>query len=129
MTPPTPEPRRRSFGRAALLVLRRAHLYGGLALLPWVVLYAVTAFLFNHPTAFSDQPYVSFGRSALAGTPMEAPPAPADVAAQVVAALQTRAEPGMTYALVRPELARYTREFAFASVKADGHDVNVLIDV
>jgi hypothetical protein len=129
MTPTTPEPRRRSWTRAALLVLRRAHLYGGLALLPWVVLYAVTAFLFNHPTAFSDQPYVSFGRSALTGTPMESPPAPADVAAQVVAALQARAEPGTTYALVRPESARYSREFAFATVKADGQDVSVLIEV
>lgn len=128
MTSPIPEPRRRSPGRAALLVLRRAHLYGGLAFLPWVVLYAVTAFLFNHPTAFSDQPYVSFGRSALAGTPMENPPAPADVAAQVVTALQARAEPGATYAIVQPEAARYTREFTFATVKADGQDVSVLID-
>lgn len=128
MTSTNPEPRRRSLGRAAVLVLRRAHLYGGLALLPWVVLYAVTAFLFNHPTAFSDQPYASFGRSALAGTPMENPPAPADVAAQVVGALQSRAEPGTTYALVQREQARYTREFAFATVRADGQDVSVLID-
>jgi hypothetical protein len=127
MTSTIPEPRRR-FTRAAVFVLRRAHLYGGLALLPWVVLYAVTAFLFNHPTAFSDQPYVSFGRSTLAGTPMETPPTPADVAGQVVAALQTRAEPGTTYAIVQPEQARYTREFAFAVVKADGYDVSVLVD-
>src|ERR1043165_7961536 len=94
---PVPQPRRRSFRTRLMTVLRRAHLYAGLFLLPWVVLYAVTAFLFNHPTAFSDQPYVSFGRSALAGAPMESPPGAADVAAQVVAALQARAEPGKTY--------------------------------
>lgn len=129
MTPSTPEPRRRSFGRAALLVLRRAHLYGGLALLPWVVLYAATALLFNHPTLFSDQPYVTFGRSALAGTPMDTPPEPAEVAAQVVLEVQRRAGPGTTHSLVLPEQARYTREFAFATVKADGWDVSVLIEV
>ena len=36
-----------------LKTLRRIHLYSGLALLPWVLLYGVTAFLFNHPTVGS----------------------------------------------------------------------------
>lgn len=31
------------------LWIRRAHLYAGLALLPWVLLYAVSGLLFNHP--------------------------------------------------------------------------------
>lgn len=37
------------------LWIRRAHLYAGLALLPWVLLYAVSGLLFNHPD-WSDRP-------------------------------------------------------------------------
>src|SRR5215207_8765489 len=119
---------RRGRAKAFLYVIRRAHLYAGLFLLPWAVVYGVTAFLFNHPTAFSDQPAAGFGRDALAGTPMEAPPPPADVAEQVVAALRARS-PGSTYTLVEPAEARYTREFAFAVVRAEGRETNVLVDV
>ena len=119
---------RRSWVKALLHLVRRAHMYAGLFLLPWSVLYGVTAFLFNHPTAFSDQPAASFGRTALAGTPMESPPSPAAVAEQVVAALRTRT-PTATYTLVDPDQAKYTREFAFAVVRAEGRETNVLIDV
>ena len=121
-------PTRRRPLKAVVHVLRRGHLYAGLLMLPWVLLYGVTAFLFNHPTAFADAPTASFDRTALAGTPMHAPPAPAEVAGRVVAALQARAKPGTTYALVEPEKAKYTREAAFAVVKADGQEINVLID-
>jgi hypothetical protein len=113
--------------RTALHLLRRTHLYAGLFMVPWAVLYGVTAFLFNHPTAFSDQPFVRFGRGALADTPMADPPVPAVVAEQVVAALRART-PGSNYTLVEPEKARYTREFAFAVVRLEGREVNVLLD-
>jgi hypothetical protein len=108
--------------------VRRGHLYLGLFLLPWAVLYGVTGFLFNHPAAFADAPTATFGRPELRGTPMENPPAPTEVAAGVVAALNVRAA-GEPYALVHPEKARYTREFAFATVKTDGQEVSVLLDV
>jgi hypothetical protein len=120
---------RRTWPKAALHLLRRGHLYAGLLMLPWVLLYGVTAFLFNHPTAFSDQPAVSFGPDAIAGTPMGYAPAPAAVAEQVVTALQARAASGTTYTLVEPEQAKYTREFAFATVKRDGTEVSVLIEM
>jgi hypothetical protein len=109
--------------------VRRAHLYLGLFLLPWAVLYGATGFLFNHPAAFADAPTAHFGRAGLAGTPMEHPPAPAEVAEQVVAALRARATPPADYRLAHPEQARWTREFAFATVKADRHEVSVLVDV
>jgi hypothetical protein len=35
-------------------VIRRVHLYSGLALVPFVILYGVTAVLFNHPALGSD---------------------------------------------------------------------------
>jgi hypothetical protein len=121
-------PARRPWGRMALHYLRRGHLYCGLLLLPWALLYGVTALLFNHPTLFSDQPTASFGREELAGTPMESLPAPAEVAEQVVAALRERT--GSTaYALVQPAQARYADRFAFARVSADGTDVSILMRV
>jgi hypothetical protein len=113
--------------RTLLHFLRRTHLYAGLLMLPWAVLYGATAFLFNHPTAFSDQPFVSFGRDALADTPMADAPKPAAVADQVVAALRAR-NPSSSFTLVEADQARYTREFAFAVVRAEGREVNVLID-
>lgn len=128
-TPPARQEPERPLRKRAMHAVRRAHLYFGLFLLPWAVLYGITGFLFNHPTAFSDAPTASFGKGELVGTPMEAPPAPGAIAGQVVAALNERAKDGAKYALVESEKAKYTREFAFATVKADGQDVSVLFDV
>jgi hypothetical protein len=126
---PTPQPYRRPLRKRAMHLVRRAHLYFGLFLLPWAVLYGATGFLFNHPTAFSDQPTASFGAAELAGTPMEAVPKPAAVAEQVVAGLNERGADGAKYTLVEPEKAKYLREFAFATVKAGETEVSVLFDV
>ncbi len=127
--PVCPEPFRRSLRKRVMHAVRRAHLYFGLFLLPWAVMYGTTGFLFNHPTAFADAPTATFGAKELAGTSMEVAPRPAEVAEQVVAALNDRAKGGKPYALVEPEKARYVREFAFATVRADGTDVSLLFDV
>ncbi len=126
MDDPTP-PARRPFARQLLHLVRRTHLYLGLALLPWSFLYGVTAFLFNHPTAFSDQPTRSFGRDELAGTPLETAPSPDELAEQVVRHLNERLKPATPYKVAGE--AKYTREFAFATVKGDGRTVGVLVDV
>lgn len=105
--------------------VRRGHLFAGLFLLPWVLLYGVTAFLFNHPAAFPDQPTAHFGRPELAGTPLDAVPSPLDTAAAVTAELNRR---GTACTLIRPEAATFVREFAFATVKADDQTVSVLVD-
>lgn len=54
--PPCPPRVRRPRWRAAsaMKLVRRLHLYSGLALVPFVALYGVTAFLFNHPGAGSE---------------------------------------------------------------------------
>jgi len=119
-------------------VVRRGHLYLGLFLLPWAVLYGVTAFLFNHPTVFADQPAVSFDKSDTKGTGLEDLPTPQDQAAQVVAELnkreQVKAKDAKSYALVRPDDAKYSREFAFATasfetVKGEKQQISLLYDV
>lgn len=126
---PKPKTHRRPLHKRAMHLIRRGHLYFGLFLLPWVTLYGITGFLFNHPTAFSDAPSTSFGATELAGTPMESVPKAAALAEQVVAGLNDRAKDGAKYTLVEPEKAKYTRDFAFATVKTGETEVNVLFDV
>lgn len=120
-------PYRRAGGRRVMHAVRRLHLYLGLLLFPWAILYGVTAFLFNHPAAFADQPTATFGPAATAGTPLEGAPGPTAVAAQVVAGLNGSQTPAPPYKLAGE--ARYGRDFAFATVKTDGQSVSVLYDV
>lgn len=69
---------RRVWGRA-LLIARRVHLYLGLALLPWALLYGVTAILFNHPTLLADAQVTTLAAPGLSF------PAPESLAAALVA--------------------------------------------
>jgi hypothetical protein len=132
LTEAAPQPTVRRSGRPlhkrAMHLTRRGHLYLGLFLFPWAILYGVTAFLFNHPTAFSDQPTTMFGKEALAGTPLESLPSMTEQANRVVKLLNEKQQPATPYALGVGEV-KYNREFAFATVKADGQTVSVLIDV
>lgn len=122
------QPVARPLHKRLIHLLRRGHLYLGLFLLPWAILYGVTAFLFNHPTAFSDNPTVSFGREATAGTPLEGVPSPREQAEQVVAKLNELHKPDVPWTL-GPGEVKYNREFAFATAKAEGKTVSILVDV
>jgi hypothetical protein len=68
------------------LAIRRAHLYSGLALVPFVVLYGATAFLFNHPSVGSELAQRSLSRAELAAHGGAALPPPLVIAEQLVAA-------------------------------------------
>lgn len=122
-----PKPARRPLRKQAMHWVRRGHLYMGLFLFPWAILYGITAFLFNHPTAFSDQPSVSFDRSVLAGTPLESLSTPMEQAEAVVAMLNEIQKPAVPYVLAGE--AKFARDFATASVKADGQTTSVFLDV
>jgi hypothetical protein len=99
--------RRARFGRALKLV-RRVHMFAGLFMTPWVFLYAVTGFLFNHPEAFSDRTVRTAGRDEVAGTALAGFPTACALADQVVAALNRRA--GTTaFRLVDRASASYSR--------------------
>ena len=111
--------------------VRRAHLYAGLFMTPWVFLYGVTALLFNHPDAFPDADFVRFGRAQTVGTVFEKAPRPNELAAKVVDALNQPGPNGAkapAYRLVRPVEARYAREY-FASLKGDGQEQLLRIDL
>ncbi len=127
-TAPVAAPRSRPFGKRVMHVVRRGHLYLGLFLFPWAILYGVTAFLFNHPSAFSEQATTSYGADTTAGTPLEGAPSAAAVAEQVVAKLNEQQAPLTPYKL--SGAARYgPRDFAFATVKVEGQSIGVLYDV
>lgn len=85
LAPATRPPRRRP---NALLVVRRVHLYAGLLLVPWVLLYGVTAFLFNHPSVMNDLDRQVLSPADLAGTPLVGGLDANVVAASVVDALR-----------------------------------------
>ncbi len=114
-------------GKRVMRLLRRAHLYLGLFLFPWAILYGVTAFLFNHPTAFSDVPATMFGAWAFAGTPYEQRPTANELAAQVVSKLNENQKPATLYTVAGD--AKFSREYAFGMVKAEGKLVSFLVDV
>lgn len=124
---PVPKPAGRLMRKRVMHLVRRGHLYMGLFLFPWGILYGVTAFLFNHPTAFSDQPPTTFGKEATAGTPLETLPTPGEQAAAVVAKLNENQKPTTPYTLAGE--AKYARDTATASVRTDGQTVTVFLDV
>jgi hypothetical protein len=91
------EERRREFDHRAgtgrwnrvMRVVRRVHLYSGLFLFPWVMLYGVTALLFNHPGAFPDILMEAIPPAAT-GSPLYGLPSAADTAAKVIEELKKK---------------------------------------
>ncbi len=62
-----PKRRRSQRNKATLKLTRRLHMYFGLVLVPFVLLYGVTAVLFNHQTWFSSSSYETVEAGRFAG--------------------------------------------------------------
>ncbi|MEM9456742.1 MAG: PepSY domain-containing protein [Myxococcota bacterium] len=86
--------------------IRRLHLYCGLAMLPWVLLYAVSGFLFNHPAVSSKPGIHRFTKQQLPPSILAPMPDPAAAAAAATeqlrlhateATIEPRAEPAPSY--------------------------------
>ena len=100
-------PKKRSaLVRDAIQLTRRAHLYAGLLLLPWVFLYGVTGLLFNHPTWFADTLNIAFGRSEMKGTAIESLLTPAQMAAAVLEQMNQGEEKYVLDESDKPHLGR-----------------------
>jgi hypothetical protein len=125
---PASASRHRPIARKVTYWIRRTHLYLGLFLFPWAVLYGVSGFLFNHPTAFSDQKSQSFTQSDLAGTSLSPPFEASSIAADVVQSLKQRASAPSDYRLIDPEKAAFVRDLASVTVKAEGRKMTVFLD-
>ena len=81
MVPSMTKRRRR---QRLILLARRLHLYFGLFLLPWVLLYGLTAIFFNHPAAFHSRSLTHYGADVLDGSLLADPPAAAVLAGAVL---------------------------------------------
>ncbi|MCA9131710.1 MAG: hypothetical protein KDA45_01080 [Planctomycetales bacterium] len=110
-----------------LMVVRRSHLYLGLLLMPWALLYGVTGYLFNHPGHFPDRPLRTFGPSLLEGTPLSSLDGPQGMAEQVVEALNRRFVGSERISLSSAVAAHYSSNFLFAKAELPGKTVQLLL--
>ena len=122
--------RRRPLVRRVLQWIRRVHLYLGLFLFPWAVLYGFTGFLFNHPQVMSEQSVESFSREVWKGTPMDATANLSESAHQIVNAIQSHhSKSGSSLKLVESEPVRYASDFAIANIRTPSEDFSISIAV
>ncbi len=126
---PIPTGHRRRWIRDVLHWIRRTHLYFGIFLFPWAVMYGVTGFLFNHPLAFSDLKARSFSQSDWSGTDLAKPLSAVEIATDVVEALKKRSPDAANYKLVDPDQAAFVQEIVSASVKSEGLQTTLFFDV
>ncbi len=122
-----PKTRWSTLARGSNMLLRRTHLYAGLLMLPWVLLYGVTGILFNHPTWFSDQTLYTFDAQQAAGTPMANLVTPPEIARSVVAAVASKT--GEPFRFVEREGARFARGGLSASLLIDGKPYSASLDL
>jgi len=128
-TTPTLRPSQKLWHQV-LQLFRRLHLYFGLFSLPWVVLYAVTALLFNHPELFPDEQVVTFDARSFPAAPklLEQPDA---VAEQVVSALHTQHPEQFDkekLVLSTATAPQFTRK-ALVNVRSGEKDLLVIVDL
>jgi hypothetical protein len=127
LDPVRPKRKRSPLVRALLIVLRRSHLYFGLLLAPWALLYGITGYLFNHPTHFPDNPLKSFGREVTEGTALESPQDPKILAKQLLNELNLRFERQKPLQLDEQKPCRYEGEFYMASAELPDQTWNILL--
>lgn len=91
-------------------LVRRVHLYLGLLMWPWVLIYGVSGFLFNHPSIGAGAQLTQISKKQLAQSPLIDWPAPEALAAEVVKALNDASkEPDkIPLTLVQAEPAKYS---------------------
>ncbi len=126
---PLIKPHRHRLSSVVMHWIRRTHLYLGIFLFPWAVMYGVTGFLFNHPLAFSDLKARSFSQSDWSGTELAQPLSAVEIATEVVEALKKHSPEAANYTLVDPDQAVFVQEIVSASVKSEGQLTTLFCDV
>ncbi|WP_315855439.1 PepSY domain-containing protein [Rubinisphaera sp. JC750] len=132
-----PRPRRKQKSKASkgwnsmMKLFRRVHLYSGIFMFPWVLLYGVTGMFFNHPQAFTGGEVRSFS-GAVAGGQLAALPTPQEMADELVAKLNTALPVGSEGASPRVRLSdsraiEFNRELSY-TVQADGVEHSVKLN-
>lgn len=109
--------RRRPWSRL-LMFARRAHLYFGLFLLPWVFLYGITGAMFNHKGLFPEVDSRPIPISMVEGSPMSDFPTPHELASQVADAIDAATE-NVSVKVQEESGAKFTNDLMF-EVQSDG---------
>lgn len=109
------------------LWMRRCHLYLGLFLAPWALLYGITGYLFNHPTHFSDRGLKEISRATLVESGFDGKlPDPQKAAGEVVEKLNERF-PEAKLELATDSNAKYVGDFYFATASGKDKTYQLLI--
>lgn len=108
-----------------MILLRRMHLYAGLLMLPWVLMYGITGAMFNHQGLFPRAEFRPVAGDEVAEV-MQAFPTAEGLAQQVVAAIQEKA-PDAAIELAAEPNAEFTNDLSFEVNGPEGRDV-VYID-
>lgn len=111
---------------AVLLFMRRSHLYLGLLLCPWALMYGLTAYLFNHPSHFSDSNLRTFSSAVLERAGFNGVKSPDELASRVIDGLNERF-PNCQLTLNHQFPIRFEGDFFFASARTDTKLVQMLI--
>lgn len=113
---------RRKWTSKINILIRRVHLYTGLFLLPWVILYGVTGAMFNHLGLFPRISVQPVSDKVVADSRMAEFPTPQALAEQVVAALK-EADHDADITLAADSNAEFTNDILFEVKDADGQHV------
>ena len=115
--------RKPKLGSRMTMWIRRIHLFSGLFMLPWVLLYGFTALLFNHPTYMrgSDTSIDSFH------VPLAEADLNSELTSQILSAIQEQ-RPDISLKLVSDGASSFTRQ-AVASYETEELDVSVVLDL
>lgn len=122
--------RKRKLGSRVNMWIRRIHLYSGLFMLPWVLLYGFTALLFNHPTYMTDSK-TEIKNFTLDEDSLRSLPAASSLAELVVQKAQNQFaddKNNQTIEIINPESAVFTRQ-VFGSVENDNSSASVIMDL
>ncbi|SIO57431.1 hypothetical protein SAMN05444166_5402 [Singulisphaera sp. GP187] len=121
-----PSSRARVRYNAGMKLVRRAHMYVGLFLVPFVLLYGLTAFLFNHPDWFSDRSVRLITAEDAAGTALGSFPTADELSAQVIQAINQ----GGTHrvSLSKAQAPAYSRDLALTA-KGSGAEQVIFLEL
>ncbi|WP_201743706.1 PepSY domain-containing protein [Roseiconus nitratireducens] len=115
-------------GRSALMLVRRVHLYSGIFMFPFVLLYGFTGWFFNHPRLFTGDRVVSFHAAELDDPTLSRLPSPRQAAEAVVEEMnfESLMAQGPVIDLKSDRSPRYTG-FLTYTVRADdaSHEVSI----
>ena len=128
--PHRPKKRKKKFVSSMNMWIRRIHLFSGLFMLPWVLLYGFTALLFNHPNVTIDSQTQIDNFTLNPSSNANLPSAEKMAQLAVLSAQQKLkdVEGAETIELVNPTAAIYTRK-AFGTMENDGASLSVILDL